>query len=133
MTRLIRKFGATALALTAAIALTGSSAFAFECYNASRSEQGNESAANSAALVGPADLLVFFCGLSPEAAAARIAELEDEGFETDILINGHALMAGGLERNGKGEEKLHDGQAIDHMSDALFGALVSTPGCEDAE
>ena len=49
-TRLIRKLGGSVLALTAAIALTGSSAFAFECYNASRSDQGNAAAAKAPAL-----------------------------------------------------------------------------------
>ena len=130
MTRLIRKFGATALALTAALALTGSSAFAFECYNASRSERGNEAAAKAQALISAEEALALFCGLDAEEAAVVIAELEDEGFKTDFLINGHGLMAGGLVRNGKGEEKLQDGQAIDHLSDEFFGALFTlVPEC----
>jgi hypothetical protein len=48
-TRLIRKLGGSVLALTAAIALTGSSAFAVECYNASRSHQSSAAAAKAPA------------------------------------------------------------------------------------
>jgi hypothetical protein len=129
MNRLIRKLGASALAVTAAVALTGSSAFAFECYNASRSEKGNEAAAKAPSLVSIEEALGMFCGLGPEAAAVVIAELEDQGFKTDFLINGRALMAGGLERNGKGEELLHDGRGIDHLSEAFFDALLEAGGC----
>jgi hypothetical protein len=42
-------------------------------------------------------------------------------------------MAGGLELNGKGEEKLHDGQAIDHLSDEFFEALFAPPSCAGEE
>jgi hypothetical protein len=132
MTLLIRKFGATALAITAAIALTGSSAFAFECYNASRSDNGNAAAAKAQALVSAEEALMLFCGLDADQAADVIATLEDEGFDTDFLINGHTIMAGGLERNGKGEDKLDDGQAIDHLSEEFFAALaVLAPSCDE--
>ena len=130
MTGLIRKFGATALALTAAIALSSSSAFAFHCYNESRSEQGNAAAVKSQALTSPEEALTGFCGLSDAEAADVIAELEDQGFATDFLINFHAVMAGGLERNGKGEDLLHNDKGIDHLSEEFFAALDAlVPGC----
>lgn len=106
-------------AAVVAIFITGSSVFAFECYNANRSDQGNASAAGSNGLLSLADILGEdgFVGLCPDGVDFVIAGLDDAGFQTDILINGHALMAGGLEKNGKGEEKLHDGEGIDHLSD----------------
>ena len=119
--------GATAVTT---IALTGGMALAHECYNASRSDQGNASAAKSQALVSGEEALAMFCGLDAASADAVLAQLQGQGFDTDFLINSHALMAGGLEKNGKGEEKLHDGQAIDHLGDEFFAALAAlAPSC----
>ena len=119
--------GRAVLALGAAvlaIVVTGGSAFAFECFNASRSEQGNASAAGSSALMSLEEVLgeEGFVGLCPEGVEHVIAGLDEAGFQTDILINARSLMAGGLEKNGKGEEKLHDGKGIDHLSDDFFAA-----------
>src|SRR5262245_50605296 len=78
-------------------------AFAFECYNANRSAQGNASAAKSNGLNSLAESLANpdIAGLCPAGVDHVIAGLNQQGFRTDILINGHALMAGGLEKNGK--------------------------------
>lgn len=130
MNPMLRKLTVGAAAATASIALTGGAALAHECYNASRSEQGNASAARSQALVSAEEALALFCGLDAEQSAVVLAGLEEQGFETGFLINAHALMAGGLEKNGKGGEKLHDGQAIDHLGEDFFTALVTlAPGC----
>jgi len=126
----IRKVLMSVSIATVAFVMAGSSVFAFECYNANRSDQGNASAAGSPALISLEDALIMFCGVDPDDIGGIVEELEDEGFETDFLINGHALMAGGLEKNGKGEGKLHDGQGIDHLSDEFFEALVDiVPSC----
>ena len=126
----LRKITTAGASATVALALTGGAALAHECYNASRSDQGNASAAKSQALVSAEEALGFFCGLEADEAATVLAELEDQGFETNFLINSHALMAGGLERNGKGGEKLHDGQAIDHLGEEFFAALGElAPSC----
>jgi hypothetical protein len=90
---------ASVLAVVAAM-LTTASAFAFECYNASRSDQGNASAgANSNALMSLDKILADpeIVGLCPAGVDHVIQGLEDAGFRTDQLINFHALMAGGLE------------------------------------
>ena len=130
MNSFARNLMAVGFASTAALAMTAGSVFAFECYNASRSDQGNAAAAKSPALVSAEEALAMFCGLDPAAADGVIASLEEQGFDTGFLINSHALMAGGLEKNGKGDEKLHDGQAIDHLSEDFFAALVElAPSC----
>lgn len=108
-------------AAVAALALTGGSALAFECYNASRSDQGNAGAANGQGAT-IADFLSGEVGLCDEGVEFVVEGLEEEGFQTDVVINVHALMAGGLEKNGKGEEKLHDGKGIDHLSEDFFAA-----------
>jgi hypothetical protein len=110
--------GAAALV---ALVVTGGSALAFECYNASRSDAGNANAANGA-LMSLEEILSDpeIVGLCPDGVDHVIDGLEEEGFRTDVLINFHALMAGGLEKNDKGEDKLHDGRAIDHLSEEFF-------------
>jgi hypothetical protein len=118
-----------------AIALSGGSAWAFECYNTQRSDRGNEQAAKGQAMVSVPEFLAGFVGLCPAGVAHVVEGLEAEGFDTEILINGHALMAGGLEKNGK-TEKLNDGQGIDHLSDEFIatadGLIVEAFGiCAD--
>ena len=122
---MFRKMVIAGAAAFAAVALTGGSAFAFECFNASRSEQGNANAAGSEALSSLEEILADpeVVGLCPAGVDHVIAGLEELGFETDALINFHALMAGGLEKNGKGEDKLHDGQGIDHLGAEFFAAV----------
>jgi hypothetical protein len=134
MHSITRKVATTTVAVVGALSITGGSAFAFECYNASRSDRGNEAAAKSPALISAEEALAMFCGVEGERAAEALATLEAQGFDTSFLINGNALMAGGLEKNGKGAEKLHDGKAIDHLSEEFFGALFTVlPECAGGE
>ncbi len=115
---MVLKIVAGTAAALVALVLTGGSAFAFHCFNDSRSENGNEHAANGA-LMSVEEALIFF-GLCPDGVEHVLEGLDDEGFDTSMLINFNALMAGGLEKNGKGEEKLHDGRGIDHLSEEFL-------------
>lgn len=109
------------IAALIALAVTGGSAFAYECFNASRSANGNTHAANGA-LRSLDEILADpeIVGLCPAGVDHVIDGLEDAGYRTDVLISFNALMAGGLEPNGKGEEKLHNGKGIDHLSEEFF-------------
>jgi hypothetical protein len=121
----MRKLLVMAIGVVLALTLTTTSAFAFECYNASRSDRGNAAAgAHSAALMTTEEILTNpeIVGLCPEGAAFVISEMTALGFRTDILVNFNALMAGGLEGTEHGEELLHDGRGIDHLSDEFFAA-----------
>jgi hypothetical protein len=102
------------------IALSASSAYAFECYNAVRAAQGNQSAAQANALFSFEEILSDpeIVGLCPEGVDHVLAGLEDAGFRTDVLINFRTLMARGLETQHP--EKLHDGSGIDHLSEEFF-------------
>ena len=114
-------------AMAAFVALIAtSSAFAFECYNTQRSEHGNASAANASALMSIEEILgdPDIVGLCPAGGDHVIQGLDEASFRTDVLINFHTLMAGGLEKNGK-EAKLHDGKGIDHLSEEFF--VVADP------
>ena len=121
---MLRRIWFVVAATLVTVALTASSAFAFECYNANRSARGNEAAATSNAFFTIETALIEFEGLCPAGAQVVIAGLEDAGFRTDVLINANALMAGGLEKTGK-EDKLHDGQGIDHLGDEFFATVGS--------
>jgi hypothetical protein len=102
-----------------------SSASAFECYNANRSDRGNAAAAKAPALASLEEILADpeIVGLCPAGVDHVIEGLQEAGYDTNILINFRSLMAQGLEKNGKGEDKLHDGQGIDHLSEEFFATV----------
>jgi hypothetical protein len=110
------------IAIAALVALATPAA-AFECYNAVRSAQGNQSAARSNALFSFEEILSDpeIVGLCPDGVQFVLAGLEAAGFRTDVLINFRTLMARGLERTH--EEKLHDGSGIDHLSEEFFATV----------
>ena len=96
---------------------------AFECYNAVRSAQGNQSAARSNALFSFEEILADpeIVGLCPDGAQFVLDGLEAAGFRTDVLINFRTLMASGLERTHP--EKLQDGSGVDHLSEEFFATV----------
>ena len=100
----------------------GASAYAFECYNTQRSDQGNASAgANSRGLLSLERILADpnIVGLCPAGVEHVIGGLEDAGYRTDVLINFHTVMAQGLEKAGH-EAQLQDGKGIDHLTEQFF-------------
>jgi hypothetical protein len=108
---------------TAGLVTFATPAAAFECYNAVRSAQGNQSAAGANALHSIEEILADpeIVGLCPEGVQFVVAGLEDAGFRTDVLINFRTLMARGLE--SQHEEKLNDGSGIDHLSEEFFATV----------
>jgi hypothetical protein len=119
-TRLVIRAAGIATAVLVAFAAP---AGAFECYNAVRSAQGNQSAAGSNALFSFEEILSDpeIVGLCPDGVEFVLAGVEAAGFRTDVLINFRTLMAGGLERNHP--EKLQDGSGIDHLSEDFFATV----------
>jgi hypothetical protein len=114
-----RLIGVVGLAMAAIVAFP-TSASAFQCYNAIRSAQGNESAANSKTLGSFSEILANpdIVGLCPAGVDFVIAGLEGAGFRTDVLINERTLMASGLEKTHP--ERLDDGKGIDHLTPEFF-------------
>jgi hypothetical protein len=119
-----RRVGTLAAVFVGLFALSGSSAYAFECYNAVRSAQGNASAERANALFSFEEILSdpTIVGLCPEGVEFVVAGLEEAGFRTDVLINFRTLMAQGLERSGN-DDLLHDGKGIDHLSEEFFATV----------
>jgi hypothetical protein len=114
-----RLIGVVGLAMAAIVAFP-TSASAFECYNAIRSAQGNQSAAQSKALMSLSEILADpeIVGLCPAGVDHVINGLQDAGFRTDVLINFRTLMASGLEKTHP--DRMQDGQGIDHLSEEFF-------------
>lgn len=115
----IRKLSVFAMVALATFALTGSSAFAFFCYNASRAPQGNAGAGASSAQFSLADAIVLFCGVDPGDLPAVLADIEQAGFPSDVVINIRTVMAQGLYRT-QNVHLLHNGKGVDHLSEAFF-------------
>jgi hypothetical protein len=121
-----RLIGVVGLAM-AAIVTFPTSAGAFECYNAIRSAQGNQSAAQSKTLMSISEILADpeIVGLCPDGVEFVIDGLQEAGFRTDVLINFRTLMASGLEKTHP--ERMQDGKGVDHLSEEFFataGPLV---------
>ena len=113
------------LAALLALLISGS-ALAHECFNASRSDQGNAMAAKSPALQSLPEILADpeFVGLCPAGVAHVLAGLEDAGYRTDVVINFRTLMAGGLEHGqAQAEDLLSNGKGIDHLGDEFFATV----------
>lgn len=119
--RFTHKLTVGAVSSVAAFTLATGPAFAHYCYNASRSDRGNEAAAKSQALSSIGELLAAD-GLCPEGVDYVLDGLAGAGFDTHALINVRAVMAAGLEQNHP--EKLADGSGIDHFDlNAVFAVL----------
>jgi hypothetical protein len=125
---MLRRLSTGAAVVIGTLALTASSAFAFECYNTQRSAKGNAAAgAHSQALWTFERILAEEVGLCPEGVAHVLQAVDGAGYRTDVLINFNALMAGGLEKSGN-EAKLHDGKGIDHLGDEFFAFVEPITG-----
>jgi hypothetical protein len=113
----------TAFAVAGFLGLVvASSADAFFCFNANRSEEGNASAGNGAALGSVDEFLGGEVGLCPAGIEHVKEGLEEAGFPADFVINERTIMAQGLEKNGSdmGQELLHNQKGIDHLDDEFF-------------
>lgn len=125
---------APALVLGAFLLLaTASSAFAHECFNASRSEQGNTAILHSGSFY-KLELSTVFGVFLPEETGTRIsangvawavAEAERQGIPSSFVIWANKTIG----VNGKGEDTPGilkngaDGHGIDHATD-VYGAQI---------
>lgn len=120
----VRRLLTVLVSAVAIMMLTATSAFAFHCYNASRSETGNtQAAANSQALESVGTLLDQVRGFCP-AVSDEADDVEDaivnEGLDPDqVVVHTKTLMASGAEGTGV----LHDGRGIDHLPPSVLAEL----------
>ena len=133
---MIKRFARATVLATALIALTAGATFAHECYNASRSEQGNAGATNSGnwATESVADLFAFIhefgipgveTPLTPAQQAVAFEAATEMGVPAEVTIFVGKITIGG---NGKAFTeggKAVDGRGIDHFFTAFGGQLVA--------
>ena len=113
------------------VLLTGGSAAAYHCYNASASEQGSEGMGASPAFYTLGGVFTDLCGATTADANAIVEELivdpdgvylndyDDSLWDVQISVAAH--MAGGLEfwYSPNADQLWHDGKGIDHLGTDL--------------
>jgi hypothetical protein len=122
----------TVAAVTALTITAGGTAFAHECFNASRSAQGNASVgAHSAAwqLVTLKTVVTEFLGQTEAVADCVVAAAPAAGVPTSFVFGGkQAQGSGGViaENNPNFSAKglASDGKGIDHAEDVYGPAVV---------
>jgi len=123
--------GLGTVAAAAALTVTaGGTAFAHECFNASRSAQGNASAgANSSAwqLVTLHTILTEFIGLPADVAACVEAKAPAAGVPDSFVLGGKQSHSNGViavnNKNMVDKGLATDGKGIDQAS-VVYGPLI---------
>ena len=123
LTRLLTTLAAT----VAVLALGATAASAHECFNASRSAQGNDSvAAHSAAwdAVSLDTVLTEFIGLPAGLAACVEAHADEFGIPSTFVFGGkQSAKSGVIAESNPNTELLSNGKGIDHGED-VYGPLI---------
>jgi hypothetical protein len=112
------------------VALAAGPAFAHDCYNASRSDQGNtQLAAHSPSFVAFNTAAIGFLtspppdgpGLCMAGAQWLVGQLDANaasiGFDPNVVISTRVVQAGGIDNspNPKAQGNLSNGTGIDHL------------------
>ncbi|WP_353808431.1 hypothetical protein [Agromyces sp. SYSU T00194] len=128
ITRTMRNVGA-GVGLGAAMVLgSGAAAFAFDCFNDSRSAQGNAKAGEHSQVWFTAsveDFLTFELGLGAEEVDCVLEAWTGAGYPTSVTIMaGGARGSGGvIAGNNPVDAVLSDGHGIDHLEDSYLPVL----------
>jgi hypothetical protein len=125
----LRGFGAIA-ATAAMLAVSGGGAWAHECFNASRSDRGNEAVAEHSNAWFEASLhtvLTEFIGLPADLAACVEAAAPAAGIPDSFVFGGKQSASTGViaanNPNMTAEWLAADGRGIDH-GEAAYGAIL---------
>ena len=139
MKRRLTMMGAGACAT---VVLLAGPAFAHECYNASRSDKGNQQIAAHSPAFNTLDesALGFFTapgpdglGLCPAGAQYLLDQIHaaaaqpGSGIDLDWVVSNRSLQASGLEgaSNPRAQQNLSNGTGIDHLGEnAALGAVI---------
>jgi hypothetical protein len=146
--RVSRKFAISVTGALAAVLLAAGPAAAHECYNASRSDTGNQQiAAHSPSYVTlDESALAFFTAPSPDGlglcpAGAQYlldqvhaaAALPGSGIDLNWVVSNRALQAGGIGHSpsATAQGNVANGTGVDHLAEnaelgAVIGANVET-------
>ncbi len=138
--RLRGKIPVFVLGGVAAVVLAAGPAVAHECYNASRSDKGNQQvAANSPRSSRSTNRRWASSGLGSVCVPRErtyllgqvhaAAALPDSGIDVDWVVSAASLQAGGLEgaKNPRAQENLSNGKGVDHLgANEALGAVIGT-------
>jgi hypothetical protein len=115
---MLRRTLVTMGAALMALMLSAAPALAHECYNASRSDNGNAHAAAGQALSSFDELLADLC---PAGDALVLDAVDTTDFDTDgVLVNVNTVMGGGALAQG---HKTTDGHDIDYLPAPVTAAI----------
>jgi hypothetical protein len=138
--RTLRKFPMAVMGAMAAVLLVAGPAAAHECYNASRSDTGNQQLAAHSPSYSTFDetALGFFTapdglGLCPAGAQYLLDQVHvaaaqpDSGLDLNWVISNRTVQAGGIDHSpsARAQANLTDGKGIDHLAEnAALGAVI---------
>jgi len=136
--RTLTNIGVGVALAAAAVLGTGAAAYAHECYNPSRSEQGNAGASNSQAWF----TLIVADAIQGDADAGLITQQQADCLKAywsshggpasfTIMAKGAVGQDGVIAEHNPNEEIVTDGHGIDHLFDAygdLIGAAYASCG-----
>ncbi|HET8778813.1 MAG TPA: hypothetical protein VFM66_01980 [Agromyces sp.] len=129
--RTLTNIGAGVALAAVAVLGTGAAAYAHECFNPNRSEQGNAGAGNSQAWETLIVADVLGAELPPETAECVLTEYTNNGGPASftVMVKGAQGQGGTIAANNPHVEKTGDGKGIDTIfgayGDAIFGAYMA--------
>jgi hypothetical protein len=138
--RSLRKFPMAVMGAMAAVLLVAGPAAAHECYNASRSDTGNQQLAAHSPSYSTFDETAFGfftapdgLGLCPAGAQYLLDQVHvaaaqpDSGIDLNWVISNRTVQAGGIDHSpsARAQANLTDGKGIDHLAEnAALGAII---------
>jgi hypothetical protein len=136
--RTSRKFSMSVIGGLAAVVLAAGPVAAHECYNASRSDTGNQQIAAHSPAYDTFDetaigFFTFGLGLCPAGAQYLLdqvhiaAALPDSGIDLNWVVSNRSVQAGGIDHSpsARAGQNLTNGTGIDHLAEnAALGAVI---------
>jgi hypothetical protein len=121
------KLAAVVLTTATTLGATAGAANAYDCFNASRSAQGNTSAANSGNWWSVPEILTALAGLSPDQVTAAMAVInQDPRVPANFTVFLNPAHVGELATKMR-DDLATNGKGIDHSDDyptPVFDALI---------
>ena len=136
--RTSRKFSMSVIGGLAAVVLAAGPVAAHECYNASRSDTGNQQIAAHSPSYDTFDetamgFFTFGLGLCPAGAQYLLdqvhvaAALPDSGIDLNWVVSNRSVQAGGIDHapSARAGQNLTNGAGIDHLAEnAALSAVI---------
>lgn len=134
MRRMFERGSVVTAGLAAMLVLGSTGALAHECYNASRSDKGDQQAGTKSQAWYQVNFAEEFTwgvdeGLwtQEQADCAYDHWLDNGGMESfTVKVKGTNGQDGTIAANNPNSERMHDGRGIDHLDEGLFGLYLES-------